>query len=170
MCPFPDLEPVCFSMSSSNCCFLTCIEISQEASQVVWYSHLFQNFPHFFVIHTVKGFGTVNNEEIDVFLEFSYFFNDPTDVGNFISGSSAFLKSSLNIWNSQFLYCWSLAWRFFFFLFTCIYLFLNFILFLNFKHCISFAKHQNESATGLSQLFHSPLSLFIKRLYSSLYT
>ena len=65
---------------------------------MVWYSHLFQNFPHFFVIHTVKGFGTVNNEEIDVFLEFSYFFNDPTDVGNFISGSSAFLKSSSNIW------------------------------------------------------------------------
>ena len=77
---------------------MTCIEISQEASQVVWYSHLFQNFPHFFVIHTVKGFGTVNNEEIDVFLELSCFFNDPADVGNLISGSSAFLKSSSNIW------------------------------------------------------------------------
>src|SRR5574337_877616 len=86
-------------MSSSNCCFLTCIQISQEADQVVWYSHLFQNFPQFFVIHTVKGFGIVNKAKVDVFLEFSCFFNDPTDVGNFISGSSAFLKSSSNIWN-----------------------------------------------------------------------
>ena len=86
-------------MSSSNCCFLTCIEISQEASQVVWYSHLFQNFPQFFVIHTVKGFGIVNKAKVDVFLEFSCFFNDPTDVGNLVSGSSAFLKSSSNIWN-----------------------------------------------------------------------
>ena len=84
-------------MSGSNCCFLTCIQISQEAGQVVWYSHLFQNFPHFVVIHTVKDFGIVN--KADVFLEFSCFFNDPVDVGNFISGSSAFSKSSLNIWN-----------------------------------------------------------------------
>src|SRR5574341_685478 len=61
------LEPVCCSMSSSNCCFLTCIQISQEEDQVVWYSHLFQNFPHFIVIHTVKGFGIVNKAEIDVF-------------------------------------------------------------------------------------------------------
>ena len=69
-----------FSMSSSNCCFLTCIQISQEADQVVWYSHLFQNFPQFIVIHTVKGFGTVNKAEIDVFLELSCFFHDPADV------------------------------------------------------------------------------------------
>ena len=62
------------SMSSSNCCFLTCIQISQEADQVVWYSHLFQNFPHFIVIHTVKDFGIVNKAEIDVFLELSCFF------------------------------------------------------------------------------------------------
>ena len=67
------LEPVCCSMSSSNCCFLTCIQISQEADQVVWYSHLFQNFPQFTVIHTVKGFGIVNEAEVDVFLEFSSF-------------------------------------------------------------------------------------------------
>ena len=85
-------------MPSSNCCFLTCIQISQEAGQVVWYSHLFQNFPQFVVIHTVKGFGIVNNAEIDVFLECSCFFDDPTVVGNLISGSSAFSKSSLNIW------------------------------------------------------------------------
>ena len=85
-------------MSSSNCCFLTCIQISQEAGQVVWYSHLFQNFPRFIVIHTVKGFGIVNKAELDVFLELSCFFHDPADVGNLISGSSAFSKTSLNIW------------------------------------------------------------------------
>ena len=67
------------------------------ADQVVWYSHLFQNCPQFFVIHTVKGFGIVNKAEIDVFLELSCFFNDPADVGNLISGSSAFSKTSLNI-------------------------------------------------------------------------
>ena len=64
---------------------------------MVWYSHLFQNFPQFTVMHTVKGFGTVNKEEIDVFLELSCFVDDPTDVGNLISGSSAFSKTSLNI-------------------------------------------------------------------------
>ena len=98
MYSFPSWEPVCCSMSSSNCCFLTCILISQEASQVVWYSHLFQNFPQFIVIHTVKGLGIVNKAEIDVFLELSCFFNNPMDVGNLISGSSAFSQSSLNIW------------------------------------------------------------------------
>ena len=81
------LEPVCFSMLSSNCCFLTCIQISQEAGHVVWDSHLFQNVLQFIVIHTVKGFGIVNKAEVDVFLELSCFFNYPTDVGNLISGS-----------------------------------------------------------------------------------
>ena len=85
-------------MSSSNCCFLIYIQISQEGGQVVWYSHLFQNFPQFIVIHTVKDFGLVSKAEIDVFLELSCFFNDPADIGNLISGSSAFSKSSLNIW------------------------------------------------------------------------
>ena len=94
---FSYLETVCCSMSSSNCCFLTSIQISQEADQVFWYSHLFQNFPQFIVIHTVKGFGIVNKAEIDVFLELSCFFDDPTDVGNLFSGSSAFSKTSLNI-------------------------------------------------------------------------
>ena len=94
---FSYLEPVCCSMSSSNCCFLTCIQVSQEAGQVVWYSHLFQNFPQFIVIHIVKGFGIVNTAEIDVFLELSCFFNDPADVGNLITGSSAFSKTSLSI-------------------------------------------------------------------------
>ena len=81
----------------SNCCFLTCIQVSLEAGQVAWYSHVFQNFPQFIVIHTVKGFGIVKRAEIDVFMELSCFFHDPADVGNLISGSSAFSKTSLNI-------------------------------------------------------------------------
>ena len=95
---FSYLEPVSCSMSSSNCCFLTCIQISQEAGQVVWYSHLFQNFPQFLVIHTVKGFDIVNKAEIDGFLELYCFFDNSVNVGNLISGCSAFSKSSLNIW------------------------------------------------------------------------
>ena len=87
-------------MSSSNCCFLICIQISQGASKVVWYSHLLENFPQFVEIHTVKGFGVVN-KEVDIFLELSCFFDDPTDVFNLISGSSDFSKSSLNIWMSS---------------------------------------------------------------------
>ena len=86
-------------MSSSNCCFLIYIQVYQEAGNVAWYSHLFINFPQFVVIHTVKGFGIVNKAEVDIFLELSCFFNDPADVGNLISGSSAFSKSSLNTWN-----------------------------------------------------------------------
>ena len=85
-------------MSSSNCCFLTCIQVSQEAGQVVWYPHLFPNFSQFIVNHTVKGFGIVNKAKIDVFLELACFFDDPADVGNLISGSSVFSKTSLNIW------------------------------------------------------------------------
>ena len=98
MYSFPYLEPVCFYMSSSNCCFFICIQISQEAGQVFWYSFLFKNFPQFVMIHTVKGFDIVNKAEVDVFLELFCFFDDPTDVGNLISSSSAFSKSSLNIW------------------------------------------------------------------------
>src|SRR5574337_526439 len=97
MYSFSYLEPVCCSMSSSHCCFLTCIQISQEADQVVWYSYLFQNFPQFIVIHTVKGFGIVNNAEINAFLELSCFFRDPEDVGHLISSSTDFSKTSLNI-------------------------------------------------------------------------
>ena len=85
-------------MSSSNRFFFTCIQISHDAGQVIWYSHLSKNFPQFFVIHTVKGFGVVNKAEVDVFLELSCFFDDPTDTGNLISGSSAFSKTSLDIW------------------------------------------------------------------------
>ena len=97
MFSFPYLEPVCCSMSSSNCCFLTCKQISQEAGKVVQYSHLFKNFPQFVVIHTVKGFSIVNEAEVDVFLVFSCFLDDPTDFGNLISGSLPFSKSTLNI-------------------------------------------------------------------------
>ena len=93
-------------MSGSNCWFLTCIEISQEAGKVVWYSDLLKNFPQFVVIYTVKGFSVINKAEVDVFLEFSCFFHDAVDVGNLISGSLAWTSGS-----SQFMYCWSLAWR-----------------------------------------------------------
>ena len=99
MYPFPNWEPVHCSMSSSNCCFLTCIQISQEAGKVVWYFHLLKNFPQFVVIHTVKSFSVVKEAEIDGFLEFSNFFYDSTDVDNLICGSSAFSKFNLNIWN-----------------------------------------------------------------------
>ena len=85
-------------MFSSNCCFVTCMQSSQDGGEVVWYSHLFQNFPQFIVIHTVEGFGVVKKAEIDDFLARSCFFNDPTDIGNLISGSSAFSKSMLNFW------------------------------------------------------------------------
>ena len=97
---FPSLEPLHCSMTGSNCCLLTCIQISQEVFPgiTIWYSHLLKNFPQFIVIHTVKGFGIVNKAAVYVFLELSCFFCDPTDVGNLISGSSAFSKYSLNIW------------------------------------------------------------------------
>ena len=85
-------------LSGSNCWFLTCIQVSQEAGKVAWYSHLLKNFPQFVVIHTVKGFSIVNEAEFDVFMEFSCFFYDLTDVGNLISGPPAFSKSSLYIW------------------------------------------------------------------------
>ena len=85
-------------MSSSNCCYLTCIQISQDAGQAVWYSHLLTNFPQFVVIHTVNSFDIVNKAEVDVFLELSCFFYDLVNVGNLISCLSAFSKSSLNIW------------------------------------------------------------------------
>ena len=78
---------------------------------MVWYSNLFQNFPQFIVIHTVKGFGIVNKAEIDVFLELSCFFHDPVDVGNLVSGSSAFSKTNLNNWKFTVRVLLSLAWR-----------------------------------------------------------
>ena len=95
--PFPYLESVYCFMSSSNCCILTCIQISQKVGKVVLYSYHLKNFPQFLVIHTVKEFSIVNESEVEFFLEFLCFVYDPTDVGNLISGSSALSKSSLNI-------------------------------------------------------------------------
>ena len=77
---------------------LTCIQVFQESGKVVWYSYLLKNFPQFIVMHTVKGFDIVNKAEVDVFLELSCSFDDPADVGNLISGSSAFSKTKLHIW------------------------------------------------------------------------
>ena len=98
MYSFPYLGPVCCSISSSNCCFLSCIQISQEAGQVVWYSHLFKNFPQLVVIHTVKGFGVANKAEVDVFWNSVVFLMIQQMLAILISGSSAFSKFSLNIW------------------------------------------------------------------------
>ena len=85
-------------MSRTKCCFLTGIQISQETGQVVCYSHLFKNFPQFVVIHTVKGFGIVKKADVDISSGTLLVFDDPTEVGNLISGSCAFSKSSLNTW------------------------------------------------------------------------
>ena len=94
---FPDLELVCCSMSDSNCCFLTCIHISQEVGKVVWYSYLFKNFPQFVVIYTIRGYSVFSEAEVYVFLNFPCFLCDLVDVGSLISGSSVFSKTSLNI-------------------------------------------------------------------------
>ena len=96
MYSFPNFEPVHYSMSGSNCCYLHTGFSSQEAGKVALYFLLFKNFPQFIVIHILKGFSVVN--EADVFLEAPCFFYDPTDVDNLLSGSSAFSKSSWNIW------------------------------------------------------------------------
>ena len=97
-------------MSSSNCCFLTCIQISQEAGQVVWYSHLSQNFPQFIVIHTVKGFGIVNKAEIDVFLELYSFSMIQRMLAIWALVPLPFLKPAWTSGSSWFTYCWSQAW------------------------------------------------------------
>ena len=108
--PLPQFGTSC-SISSPNCCFLTCIQVSQKAGKVVWYSLLLKNFPQFVVICTVKGFSIVNEAEVDVFLEFSCLFDDATDVGNLISGSSAFSKFSLNIWKFSVHILLKAGWR-----------------------------------------------------------
>ena len=87
----------CF-ISGSNCCFLTCIRVSQETDKVIWYSYVFKSFLQFIVIHTVKGFSVVNEAEIDVFLELLCFLHNSRNFGNLLSGSSAFSISSLYIW------------------------------------------------------------------------
>ena len=107
---FSYFEPVCCSMSSSNCCFLTCLQVSQKAGQVVWYSHVFQNFPQFIVIHAVRGFGIVK-AEIDVFLELSSFSMILQMLAIWCVVPLPFLKPGWTSGSSQFMYCWSLAWR-----------------------------------------------------------
>ena len=112
---FPDLEPVCCSMSSSNCCFLTCIQTSQESGQVVWHSHLFQNFPQFAVIHTVTGFGVFNKAKVDVFSGALLLFQWSIGCWQFdlCLVPLPFLKPAWTSGSSRFMYCWSLAWRIF---------------------------------------------------------
>ena len=105
MYSFPYLEPVCCSMSSSNCCFLTCIQISQQAGQVVWYSCLVKNFPHFVVTHTVKSFGIVN--KADVFA----FSMTLRMLAIWSLVPLPFLNPAWTSESSWFTYCWSLAWR-----------------------------------------------------------
>ena len=126
-------------MSISKCCFLTCTQVSQETGKVVWYSYLFKNFSQFVVIQTVKGFSIVNEAEVNVFQGLPCFFHDPMNVGNLISGSSAFSKPSLYIWKllvhillkpslKDFEYCfvsiwnegnWMVIWTFFGIAFVC---------------------------------------------------
>ena len=97
MYSFPNLGPVSCSISGFNCCFLICIQVSQEAGKIVLYS-IFVRISQFVVIHTIVGFNIVNEAEVNVLLGFSCFSYDPTDVGNMISGFSAFSKSSWNVW------------------------------------------------------------------------
>ena len=136
-----DLEPVYDSMSGSNCCFLTCIQISQEAGQVVWYSHLLKNFPVCCDPHSQR-LSCDQWSRSRYFLEFSCFMCDPGDVGNLISGSSAFSKSSLNILRfsvhvllkprlENFEHYFAIGGLFFFFL----------ILFLNFTYWVDFRQN-----------------------------
>ena len=96
--PFPILNHSVVPCQGCNCCFWTCIQVSQEAGKVVWYSHLFKNIPKFVVIHIVKGFSIVSEAEANVFLEIPYFFYDPRNAGSLISSSSAFSKPNLYIW------------------------------------------------------------------------
>ena len=98
-------------MSSFNCCFLTRIQISQETGQVVWYSHLFQNFPQFIVIHTIKGLGIVNKAEIDVFWNSLAFSMIQLMFAIWSLVPLPFLKPAWTSGSSKFMYCWSLAWR-----------------------------------------------------------
>ena len=108
---FSYLEPGCCSMSTSNCCFLTCIQVSQGAGQVVCYSHLFQNFLQFIVTHTVQGFGIVNKAEIDVFWNSLAFSVICQMLAIWSLVPLPFLKSAWTSGISQFTYCWNLAWR-----------------------------------------------------------
>ena len=106
-----NFETVHCSLSSSDCCFLTCLQISQEAGKVVWYSQLFKNFPQFAVIHTVKGFSVVSEAEVDVSLELPCLFYDPKMLAIWSLVPLPFLNPACTPGSSQFMYCWSVAWR-----------------------------------------------------------
>ena len=111
MYSFPDLEPVRCSMFSSDCCFLTCIQIFQEAGQVVWYAHLLKNFPQFVVIYTVKGFGIINKAEVNIFLNSLAFLMIQWMLAIWSLVPLPFLKPAWTPGSSWFMFCWSLAWR-----------------------------------------------------------
>ena len=111
MYSFPNFELLHYSMSCSNCCFLTCIWIPHEAGQVVWFSHLFQNFPQFIVIHTVKGFGIINKAETDVFWNSLAFSMIWQMLAIWPMVPQLFLNLVCTSGSSWFMYCWSLAWR-----------------------------------------------------------
>ena len=113
MYSFPNLEPVHCSMSGSNCCSFTWIQIPKEAAKMFWYSHLFKNFGQFVVINTVKGFSVVNEAEIDAFLEFSCIAYDPRMLAIWSLIPLPFLNPAWTSGSSRFTYCWSLAWRIF---------------------------------------------------------
>ena len=105
------MEPVCYSMSVSNCCFLTCIQMSQEAGQVVWYSYLFKNFPQFVVIHTVKSFGIINKVELDFFWNSFAFSMIQWMLAIWSLVSLPFLNPTWTSGSSLSMYCWILTWR-----------------------------------------------------------
>ena len=169
MYTFPYLYPVCSSKSSSNCCFLRGIHISQEAGKVVWYSCHFKNFPHFVLIYTVKSFGIVNKAEIDVLLELSCFPDDPADVGNLILVPLPFLKPAWTSGSSWFTYCWSLAWR----ILTITSLARALLLSALSQTCYNLSQLKNEtklkSVTSLSHT-HSHSHCFWSPLQSCLYS
>ena len=102
----PDLEPVCCSMSSFNCCFLTCIQVSQEEDKVVWNSHLLKNFPQFVVIHTVKGFGVINTAEVEFFWNGLAFLMIQWMLAIWSLVPLPFLNPAWTSGSSQFMYCW----------------------------------------------------------------
>ena len=106
---FLNFEPVHFSMSGSNFFFLTCIQVFQEAGKVAWYSHLYQNFPQFVLIHTVKGFSLVSEAEVDFFLEFPFFFYDPAELATWYLVPLPFLNPAWTSGSSQLTNCWHLA-------------------------------------------------------------
>ena len=111
MFSFPSLEPVHCCMSCSHCCFLTCIQISQEEGKVVWYSHRLKNFPQFVLIQTIKVFSIVNETVVDISLECSCFFYDQHMLAIWSLVPLSFLKPAWTTGSSWLTYCWSLAWR-----------------------------------------------------------